>query len=61
MAEPGDLIRVRVRNRLRMLARVVSAAPTGGTIEVVGSGERVVVTGLAWRSAVVLERAQAAA
>lgn len=61
MAEPGDLIRVRVRGRLRMLARVLSAGPTGGTIEVVGSGERVVVTGLAWRSAVVLERAQAAA
>ena len=43
------LIRFRLRGTVRVLARVIDSGPTGGTVEVLGSHERVTLTGRAWR------------
>lgn len=45
----SELARFPLRGTVRVLARVIDATPTGGTLEVLGSGERVTLTGKAWR------------
>lgn len=45
----SELARFPLRGTVRVLARVIDATPTGGTLDVLGSGERVTLTGKAWR------------
>ena len=49
MDSDPTLIRFPLRGTVRVLARVLDASPTGGTVEVLGSHERVTLTGRAWR------------
>ena len=49
MDSESPLVRFPLRGTVRVLARVIDAGPTGATVEVLGSHERVVLTGAAWR------------
>jgi hypothetical protein len=48
-SDHAPLVRFRLRGTVRVLARVIDSGPTGGTVELLGSGERVTLTGRAWR------------
>jgi len=52
---PGDLLTYRRPSGLRVLARVLRTAPGSAAVELVGSGERVLLTGWTLRAAVVAE------
>ena len=47
--DDAPLVRFPLRGTVRVLARVIDSGPTGGTVELLGSGERVTLTGRAWR------------
>lgn len=47
-----DLIKFSLRGTVQVLARVVDHGPTGATVEILGSHERVILTGSAWRAVV---------
>lgn len=49
MRDPRPLVRFALRGTVRVLARVIDYGPTGATVEVLGSRERVTLTGAAWR------------
>lgn len=44
-------VRFPLRGTVRVLARVIDRGPTGATVRVIGSGERVILTGAEWRAA----------
>lgn len=50
MSPNAPLVRFRLRGTVRVLARVIVRGPTGATVRVVGSGEKVTLTGSAWRA-----------
>ena len=47
--DDAPLVRFPLRGTVRVLARVLDSGPTGGTVELLGSHERVTLTGRAWR------------
>jgi len=49
MTSESPLVRFRLRGTVRVLARVLARGPTGATVELLGSRERVTLTGRAWR------------
>lgn len=48
--DSDTFVRFPLRGTVRVLARVIDRGPTGATVELVGSREKVTLTGSAWRA-----------